>query len=82
MLQTMERRTGTPLAVELELRLNGPQLGALNMLQRFGWQLKFIRHLPGGAQLVVLRDPDTGRYALLDDSGELDENPTRQQFRR
>jgi hypothetical protein len=39
------------------------------------WDIKFIRHDPAGAPLVVLHDPDTHKYAVLDTEGELDENP-------
>ena len=58
----------------LKRQLNDAQLATLNTLERFGWEIKFIRRTPGG-KLPVLFDPDTRKYALLGDDGELDENP-------
>lgn len=67
---------------ELKRELNEAQLDTLHTLERFGWHLKFIRHPPGQAQLVVLQDPDTGKFAVLGEDGELDENPIWQEFRK
>ena len=67
--------------MELKRELNGAQVASLITLERFGWQLKFIRRTPGEPALVVLRDPDTGKYAVLDSRGELDENPIWYTFR-
>ena len=58
----------------LKRQLNDAQLATLNTLERFGWEIKFIRRTPAG-KLPVLFDPDTRKYALLGDDGELDENP-------
>ena len=58
----------------LKRQLNDAQLATLNTLERFGWEIKFIRRTPTG-KLPVLFDPDTRKYALLGDDGELDENP-------
>ena len=57
----------------LKRQLNDAQLATLNTLERFGWEIKFIRRIPGG-KLPVLFDPDTRKYATLNDAGELDEN--------
>ncbi len=79
---TADRRAPTRLrSSELKRRLNGAQLSTLNTLERFGWDLKFIRSMPGAPDLVVLHDPDTRRFAVLDADGELDENPVWQKFR-
>ena len=58
----------------LKRQLNDAQLATLNTLERFGWEIKFIRHAPAG-KLSVLFDPDTRKYAVLGEDGELDENP-------
>ena len=82
MVETSDRRADTPQqSSALKRQLNEAQQATLNTLERFGWQLKFIRHPPGQPALVVLQDPDTGKFAVLDDEGELDENPIWQTFR-
>jgi len=65
----------------LKRSLNGAQLATLNTLERFGWSIKFVRQMPGAAPKVVLHDPDTHKYALLDSDGVLDENPVWERFR-
>jgi hypothetical protein len=65
----------------LKREINGAQLATLNTLERFGWDLQFIRHERGEPSLVVVHDPDTKRLAVLDAQGELDENPVWQRFR-
>jgi len=66
---------------ELKRQLNDAQLAILHTLERFGWELKFIRHQPGQPLLVVLHDPDTRKLAILKPDGDLDENPVFHQFR-
>jgi hypothetical protein len=70
----------TPGSV-LKRNLNGAQLATLNTLERFGWSIKFVRHVPGTGPKVVLHDPDTHKYAVLDADGVLDENPVWERFR-
>ena len=57
----------------LKRQLNDAQLATLNTLERFGWEIKFIRRTPQG-RLPVLFDPDTRKFAVLNDAGELNEN--------
>jgi hypothetical protein len=71
---TERRRAEREHAATLKRQLNDAQLATLNTLERFGWEIRFIRHTPEG-NLVVLHDPDTHKYAVLADNGELDENP-------
>lgn len=65
----------------LKRKLNEAQLATLNTLERFGWSVRFVRQMPGSAPKVVLHDPDTHKYALLDGDGGLDENPVWERFR-
>lgn len=58
----------------LKRQLNDAQLATLNTLERFGWEIKFIRRTPEG-KVAVLFDPDVRKYAVLGDDGELDESP-------
>lgn len=70
----------TPASV-LKREINGSQIATLNTLERFGWDIRFIRRTEGGDPLVVLHDPDTRKYAVLQADGELDENPVFERFR-
>ena len=82
MVETSNRRAETPQqSSALKRQLNEAQQATLNTLERFGWQLKFIRRPPGQPPLVVLQDPDTRKFAVLDEDGELDENPVWHNFR-
>ena len=65
----------------LKRELNPSQLATLNTLERFGWELKFIRNEPAN-RLAVLFDPDARKYALLGTDGELQENPVFHRFRQ
>ena len=68
------RHADRELASALKRQLNDAQLATLNTLERFGWEIKFIRRTPEG-RIPVLFDPDVHKYAVLDDDGELDESP-------
>ena len=71
----------TPAHV-LKREINGAQLATLNTLERFGWNIRFLRRVPGAdAPIVVLHDPDRHCYALLDADGELNDNPVWERFR-
>jgi len=67
------------LSSALKRELNAAQLSTLNTLERFGWELKFIRRSP--EKVAVLFDPDAKKYALLDEHGNLEENPVFHRFR-
>lgn len=81
MAETIDRRSTTRTASSaLKRELNEAQLHTMHTLERFGWELKFIRRTQNG-RLVVLFDPDARRYAILGEDGELDENPVFHNFR-
>jgi hypothetical protein len=78
---TIDRRSADKAASSaLKRELNEMQIHTLHTLERFGWELKFIRRDAGG-KLAVLFDPDARKYAVLGEDGELDENPVFHQFR-
>ncbi|NUS38614.1 MAG: hypothetical protein HOQ02_06275 [Lysobacter sp.] len=82
MAVTIERRSSVKAASSmLKRELNAEQVHTLHTLERFGWELKFIRRSESGGKLAVLFDPDARRYAVLGEDGELDENPVFHQFR-
>ena len=68
------RRAEKERSAVLKLQLNDAQLATLVTLERFGWEIKFIRRTPEG-KVAVLFDPDVRKYAVLGDDGELDESP-------
>jgi hypothetical protein len=71
-----ERRTGDkPRSSNLRNQLNQDQQLELATLERFGWELKFIRRPPFQKPIVVVYDFETQRYAVLREDGSLDENP-------
>ena len=68
------RRAERERSSALKRQLNDAQLATLNTLERFGWEIKFIRRGPEG-KIAVLFDPDVRKYAVLGADGELDESP-------
>jgi len=68
------RRVAKKPSVVLKKELNDAQLATLLELERFGWELKFIRHQLANAIPVVF-DPDRKHYAVIERDGRLNENP-------
>jgi hypothetical protein len=56
-------------------QLNAVQKETLDGLERFGWELKFVRRPLFLDPLPVVFDSDRKRYALLNPDGTLDDNP-------
>lgn len=59
----------------LRAELNDDQRMALSDLERFGWELKFIRHPMFQDIVPVVFDPDRNHFAVMRPDGTLDENP-------
>ncbi len=71
-----ERRKSEPRTPrELRADLNGAQLDTLGELERFGWQLKFVRRPLFEPSIPVVFDGDRKRYAVLEPDGTLNEQP-------
>ena len=69
-----ERRKGsTPASRALEKELSFDQLVTLRELERFGWELKFVRRPPFQPPIPVIFDPDRKHYAVIKQDGTLDE---------
>ena len=60
---------------KLRAELNEDQRIALSDLERFGWELKFIRRPMFADIIPVVFDPDRKSYAVILKDGTLDENP-------
>ena len=71
-----ERRDEVLIALaSLRARLNADQIVTLRELEKFGWELKFIRHALFQEPLPVVFDGDRKKYAVLRPDGTLDDNP-------
>lgn len=60
---------------KLRAQLNEDQLIALSDLERFGWELKFVRHPMFQDILPVVFDPERDHFAVIRADGTLDEDP-------
>ena len=69
------RMTAARAGRELKRELNDEQLMTLNELERFGWELKFVRRPPFQPSIPVVFDADRKQFAVLDPDGTLNENP-------
>lgn len=69
------RKDESPELRAMRKVLNEAQKMALSELERFGWQLKFVRRPLFQPELPILYYPDTNTYAVLDADGELIESP-------
>ena len=62
------------LAVIMKRELNQDQRITLDSLERFGWDLKFIRRPLFQPSIVVVFDSDRKTFAVLEPDGTLNEN--------
>jgi hypothetical protein len=70
-----ERRQDKPAqSASLRSQLNDDQLMTLRDLERFGWELKFVRRPPFQDAVPVVFDGDRKTFAVLLSDGTLDEN--------
>ena len=69
------RKDDSPGRAQLRAGLNEDQRLALSELERFGWELKFIRHPMFQDSVPVVFDPDRNHFAVLRADGTLDEDP-------
>ena len=71
-----ERRQASTLrALELRKQLNEAQRTTLNELERFGWEIKFIRRPLFQDPIPVVFDGDRKSYSVLRPDGTLDDSP-------
>ena len=75
-MATTERRNAPHRSCrELRRQLNEAQLDTLGELERYGWELKFVRRPLFQPLIPVLRDPERTSYAILEEDGTLNEHP-------
>jgi len=75
MAQTERRHSPHHSCRELRRELNEAQRDTLGELERYGWELKFVRHPLFQPLVPVLYDPDRRGYAILEEDGTLNEHP-------
>ncbi|WP_159015693.1 hypothetical protein [Cognatiluteimonas profundi] len=73
---TIERRlSDEEIKSRLRGLLNDEQRQTLSELERFGWELKFVRRPMFQPSIPVIVDGDRRTYAVLELDGTLNENP-------
>lgn len=74
---TEEERRKTPkppMSSILKSELNPDQRETLDELEKFGWELRFVRHDPEQRPVPVIFDAKQEKFAVLDADGSLDED--------
>lgn len=74
MLRERRVTAGKPGSL-LKRELNDDQLITLNELEKFGWELKFVRRPPFQPVVPVVFDGDRKQFAIIEPDGTLNENP-------
>jgi len=69
------RRDAAASSARLRLQLNEAQRLTLNELERFGWELKFIRRPLFQEPIPVVFDGNRKAFVALQADGTLDERP-------
>ena len=70
-----ERRSHAPEMPEvLKSELNPEPRETLGELEKFGWELRFVRHDPEQRPVPVIFDAQREKFAVLDSEGHLDED--------
>jgi hypothetical protein len=71
-----DRRVSDPpdMPDVLKAELNPEQRETLGELEKFGWELRFVRHDPEQRPVPVIFDAEREKFAVLDPDGNLDEN--------
>ena len=62
-------------SASLRRELNEAQRLELASLERFGWELKFVRRPMFQTPIPVVFDGDRRKFAVLEPDGTLNENP-------
>ena len=74
MTEEERRMRRKPLSSVLKSELNPDQRETLDELEKFGWELRFVRHDPEQRPVPVIFDGKREKFAVLDQDGSLDEN--------
>jgi len=69
------RGTRSALPVDVYYYLNEVQRIALHSLENFGWQLAFIRRPLFVPPVVVVKNSEQSKYAVLEEDGSMNLSP-------
>lgn len=69
------RDTADASTYALRAQLNEAQRQTLSELERFGWEIRFVRRPLFQDPIPVVVDGDRKSFAVLTPAGELDESP-------
>lgn len=71
-----EKRKGVkPVPYRLDDVLNGMQMRALHQLERFGWQLRFVRKPLFQEPVAVVFSAEGDKIGILEDDGRINMEP-------
>lgn len=73
MTEAERRKERKPMPEALKSELNPEQRETLGELEKFGWELRFVRHDPEQRPVPVIFDAEKDKFAVLDQEGNLDE---------
>lgn len=68
------RQSAVQLLRQLKGELNEAQLETLASLERFGWELKFVRRPPFQPSVAVVMDAERKSLGVLETDGSLNES--------
>lgn len=68
------RKSAKQLLRELKRELNDAQRETLDSIERFGWELKFVRRKPFQPSVALVADGDRKSVAVLEPDGTLNEH--------
>jgi hypothetical protein len=68
------RKMRKTLSDILKSELNPDQRDTLGELEKYGWELRFVRHDPEQRPVPVIFDSEHAKFAVLDQDGSLDED--------
>ncbi|HBD13495.1 MAG TPA: hypothetical protein DCZ13_15205 [Porticoccaceae bacterium] len=72
---TSEKRRGVkPIPDNLADVLNGDQLASLRQMERFGWELRFIRRPLFQERTIVVYSPDGDKIGVMEEDGRINMN--------
>jgi len=74
MSENERRKVAKRPSAVMKKELNELQILTLRELEKFGWELKFIRHIEGMPYPVVF-DADRKSFGVIESDGRLNEKP-------
>ena len=70
-----KRKGDKPIPTDIKNYLNDAQLAELHTIEKFGWELTYIRRPLFQEHVVVVMNPDGSSIGILEDDGRLNLDP-------